>query len=91
MGLGDFGQFNAGGQVQVPQVGGNSLLMTAIFGLGFLSLVNTLATIFTPLFMGSDTPAEPETPEETARKMETMKYGFDMLMSAVEKYSGNEQ
>jgi len=87
VGLGDFGSFNAGGNLQLPGSGGDTgLLTTVLIGVGLLTLVNTIATVVVPMFNGSE-EATPEETQRRARNIETVKgYVFQGLAKAAELY-----
>ena len=86
VGLGDFGGLNANANLNLPNPvsAGNNLLMMAIIGLGVISLINTIATIAVPFFVGKD--AE-ETPEDAARRMRMLHYVRDNVIDGIQAFA----
>merc|ERR1739848_986091 len=59
LGLGPFGEINAGGNLQVPS-GTENFLVNAIIALGVLSLIQTAATVAVPWFLGTSADGDTE-------------------------------
>ena len=79
--MGQFGGFNAGANVGLPGAGlssGNDFLTNVLIGVGILTLVNTVATVAVPFFMG-------DAAEETEEARAIRKEKFDMIKENVLK------
>merc|ERR1711974_490229 len=86
VGLGPFGEFNAGGNLQVPN-GSVNFLFNAILVLGALSLIQTVATVVTPFLFGGD-DEEPEAAERRARNIDFIR---DQVFSGIQTFMSKYQ
>ena len=81
MGLGEFGNFQAGGNVQLPSH--NNFLMTVILGVGVLQLINVIANVAIPFF--NKKPAADA--KITARNLEDLQFVGQNVWNGIKAFA----